>query len=421
MTPSDEQLAAEPWSLAPTDLADVPGLVGDLVRYITETARYPDRLMALAAALSIVGKLLDRKVIGPTSSGTLLWMLILAFTGAGKEHLLNCISAALDAAEEGDKIGPSDFASVQATQEAVEEQSSFIAIMDEFGSFVARITSGSQSSDVQEITGTLCSLYGKEPGSKWKGPKKKGKEVATVWWPALSIFGASTPSQFYEAIKSKLIATGFLNRFLIVSIGKGGARAIPKRDWRDIPGALKNKLKAVSKGPAPSDLILEMGGTPVEWRRVGWGVGAEARFNEFDDKIRALPDGVERDVQIRVALNAIRVATIVAVGRGSASVELADLEWALSLASASATRLLEDLSKYSREQLLFGDLCDKILSVIRRAGGFVLRPALLTALKSNIRGMKDVDDAIAYLCQSQQIAVASPKGGVAGYQLMRVD
>jgi hypothetical protein len=69
MTPSDEQLAAEPWSLAPTDLADVPGLVGDLVRYITETARYPDRLMALAAALSIVGKLLDRKVIGRLAQG----------------------------------------------------------------------------------------------------------------------------------------------------------------------------------------------------------------------------------------------------------------------------------------------------------------------------------------------------------------
>src|SRR5262249_19895070 len=51
-------------------LTYVPGLVGELVEWNVRTARFPSRVMALASALAVVGKLLDRNAAGPTRSGT---------------------------------------------------------------------------------------------------------------------------------------------------------------------------------------------------------------------------------------------------------------------------------------------------------------------------------------------------------------
>jgi hypothetical protein len=403
----------EAWPRDPKDLAHVPGAVGEVILHILETARHPDRFMALAAALSAVGKILDRRIIGPTGAGTWLYVLTLAFTGSGKEHLLNCITKVLEEVASAEKIGPSDFASVQAIQEMMELEPSVLALMDEFGSFIARITHGSQSSNVQEITGMLSSFWGKQPGANWRGPKKKGKPIETVSSPALSIFAVSTPTQFYEAVKSKFIATGFLNRFLIISVGRGGARAEPSKDWRKLPDSLKAKLMAMSRLHASESI----GG--VFWRQVPWAVdGAAERFGAFHDSNWSMPDGRDRDVRIRTAEIAVRLATIMAVGRGSTKVERADLEWALALADQSAVRLIEDLEKYSREQLMFGDLCDKILEVLRRANGFALRSDLLVALRGNIAGLKEINEALDYLRESRQIVVAKMKDEAA-YSLVK--
>jgi hypothetical protein len=46
---------------------NVPGLIGDLIEWNVATARSPSRIMALAAGIAVVGKLLDRKVAVPTS------------------------------------------------------------------------------------------------------------------------------------------------------------------------------------------------------------------------------------------------------------------------------------------------------------------------------------------------------------------
>jgi hypothetical protein len=375
--------------------------------------------MALATALSVGGAIINRKVAGPTDGGTSLYVLLLAFTGAGKEHLLNCADALLGAADERGKLGPSDLASIQAIQELIVEQPSCLCVMDEFGSFLARISHGSQCSNVQEITGMLSSMWGKQPGSTYRSVKKKGKEVEEVYWPTLAILGASTPAQFYQAIKNRFIANGFLNRFVTFSVGKGGDRTDPKRNWNDVPDALKERLKAMAGPEIPFQLQMSFGMKP-QWRKIGWGEGARALFEEFEDRNRNRQDGTERDVWIRAADIALRLATIVAAGRFSTNVSKRDISWAIQVVSNSATKLIEDLQKYSREQLQFGDLCDKIIEFIRRAGAFAPREKVLNTLRGHIRGKKEADGALAYLSESRQIVVANTANGGVGYTLVSV-
>src|SRR5262249_38754549 len=150
------------------------GLLGHVVQYIYSTAQLPDRFMALAGALSACGKCLDRKVLGPTGNSTILYILLIAETGSGKQHIINCIRIILRAAGMEEAIVASGIASVQAIEEILEgrgekipPQPSPLVLIDEYGSFLSRISSKGQTGNVSEIPGHLQTLWGWSPEMEW--------------------------------------------------------------------------------------------------------------------------------------------------------------------------------------------------------------------------------------------------------------
>jgi hypothetical protein len=383
------------------DLTQVPGLVGDLVDWMERTAHAPNRLMALAASLSTVGKLCDQKVVGPTGSGTVLYVLTLASTGAGKEHQMERIKQALEAAGEGDKIGPADFASIQAIQELVVEQPSSLAIIDEFGNgFLYRITHGTQLANVQAIISQLSSLWGKEPNSTYYSPKKKGCPVVSVKGPALSIFAVATPGQVYDAIKLRMIADGFLNRFVIFNAGRGSEAWIANPAPKEVPFELKTRLMTLATEPTPKVRAID---GSIKFAQLTWGAGAEELFLAYNSRIRGIELEDKRDLWIRAPLNAVRIATIVVVGSGRTLVEVTDLEWAIRLVDQSMKKLEDDLKKNLREQMDFGDLCKHIINLLRGAGGVIKNAELRKKLQNHVRGGAAIDDALGHLQKSNQI------------------
>jgi len=88
-------------------------------------------MLALGAALTIVGTLIGRRVTGPTRSGTHLYVVALAGTGAGKQHAIDCIKSALIAARAKSNIGPGDFTSSRAVVKLVKRQPLSLCAMDE--------------------------------------------------------------------------------------------------------------------------------------------------------------------------------------------------------------------------------------------------------------------------------------------------
>jgi hypothetical protein len=55
---------------------------------MVDTSPLPDRLLSTAGALAALAKGLDLKVVGPTGNSVMLWNLIVAETGAGKQPVL---------------------------------------------------------------------------------------------------------------------------------------------------------------------------------------------------------------------------------------------------------------------------------------------------------------------------------------------
>jgi hypothetical protein len=80
-----------------------------------------------------------------------------------------------------------------------------------------------------------------------------------------------------------------------------------------------------------------------------------------------MPSVEDRELWIRAPDNAVRLATIVAVFRGSARVEVEDLEWAIELVSVSMRHLGRGLRDHALEDLDRADLVERIRSQFHSA------------------------------------------------------
>ena len=176
----------------------------------------------------------------------------MAETGAGKQQALQSIRMVLKAMGLGNVIAAGALASVQAIEEIVEQMPSALVVIDEVGAWLNRISAGGQVGNVAEIPGTLQSLWAWSPEDEWIGTKRKGKDMVTVFGPALAIFGDSTEAKLIKGLTKEEIANGFLNRWLLFDIGRGAAKRVePKYEWTKFPTALEKLLKQVVGKPAP--------------------------------------------------------------------------------------------------------------------------------------------------------------------------
>src|SRR5262249_34993862 len=136
-------------------------------------------------ALTALGKSLDRKIVGPEGNSTILYNLILAVTGAGKQHILDCVRLILEAMCLDGDIVAGGIASVQAVEEVLQGTNkaddeangipSPLVIIDEYGSFLSRITTKGQSGNVAEIPSVLQTLWGWQPRAVWKATIKASR------------------------------------------------------------------------------------------------------------------------------------------------------------------------------------------------------------------------------------------------------
>jgi hypothetical protein len=415
--PEAKKIPAVPaWPEAPlppfgaTDLERLTyprGLLGHAVQYIYDTARYPDRWLALAGALCALGKGIDRKVLGPSDNSIILYLLILAESGAGKQHILNCIRMLLRAMGEEAAYAAGGIASVQSIEQTVEALPSALVVIDEYGSFLTRISSKGQTGNVSEIPSTLQTLWGWPPQLEWQGSMKVGKEVVPVYGPAFAIFGSGTERAFFLALKRKEVASGFVNRHLLFNVGRGGKRADRKYHWRNCPGWLAAALKEV----APTLNLIDTRERKIgdylvrvhDHRQIGWGPGAEDFFEGFEDEIRDMPSLEDRDLAIRAPEIALRLATIVAAYRGSGVVEIEDLKWSIALGRQSTTQLQRGVKKHMLDEMEQADLADFIRDLFRRAGR-VTHGEIRKACERKTKDLRQIDLVIQHLVTTNEIA-----------------
>jgi hypothetical protein len=104
-----------------------------------------------------------------------------------------------------------------------------------------------------------------------------------------------------------------------------------------------------------------------------WGPGAKAVWDELDS-LASEPDQMKRIMFARVSEMTVRLASIVAFGRGSRAVDEPDMLWARAIAMQSAQDMYEAVLKHMEDPKSHNAMCQEILEMFAKSpDGFISR------------------------------------------------
>jgi hypothetical protein len=305
-------------------------------------------------------------------------------TGAGKDHPLKVGKNLLRALGFADSIGPDEFVSSGGLLRRLKRNSLLACFIDELGDELAKIKSQAGNTAVGNLFGLFKKLYNafEIPNTAEYAQGGEGKDSEALTWPAFSILGAGTPAAVFGVIDARDVESGVANRFVVLpyeGVEQQREQLLP--DGADIPPAeLIAALKRLPRQRATTAAeflngvaqkredgkIVVTGLEPKLAPRMGWGPGAAEAYLAFSHRNEDFEKTDRRLYYLarRGAENAIRLATIVAVGRGSSVVDLEDIRWGIALADRSITTSLGGIEKYMQEYLAFPQLCERVFNKI---------------------------------------------------------
>jgi hypothetical protein len=406
-------------------LTVVPGVVGQLVDWITATARRPNRVLALGAAVTIVGTLIGRRAATPTRSGTHLYVATLAPTGSGKQHALNCLMRAMAAAKAEHHIGPSEFISMPAVINFLMSKPLAVCPQDEFGAFLKRVNGRRASGFEASISKILRSIWGISfeamPTPEWAGRKSE-----VIKSPAISIYGLSTHTEFYEGLQGSDLSNGFLNRFLVMSTQVRATDVTPEIEPGPLPDALVSALGALYNWTGSqlgtsrlNDVNLDPKPDILPWANSP----AQATYM---DLIHQIQEDIDRAPELehflaRTAEIALRLATIRAAGRWGreATIDLSDVEWGRDVADICGRALAAEARSYMAETER-QSWSNKVLRIIMKRGTVKTRE-IQQSLRNAIK-QAEIKDILAGLIEAGSVEELRNGAGlvnkVTGYRFM---
>jgi hypothetical protein len=383
----------------------VSGVVGDIVDWIVATARRPNRVLALGAAVTVVGTLIGRPVAGPTRSATHLYVVPVGPTGAGKQHLVDAATALMRAAGAKSHIGPGEFISMPAVVNFILRKPLALCLQDEYGAFLRRITSKKASGFENTVSKILRTLWATS-FSAMATPEWADREMKIIQSPPVSILGLSTSDEFHGALQGDSVANGFLNRFLVLNSNLRSSDVEPRLEPGAVPDGLSAALRALYLWPGPHTLLQidnpEIAFTPqvMPWANEE----AAACYRDFERMHDAHMDD-EPDLRpylARAGEIAVRLATIRAAGRCglAARVDSSDMEWGAGIAWTAGQALAMAAVEFvpQSERGVYGD---KILGLIRRRGTMKVRDIQMF-IRGSLRSA-EIKDLLAQLVEAGAI------------------
>lgn len=373
-----------------------PGLVGDIARWIVATSRRPQPELAIGAALAIVGTAAGRHIQGPTRAGTSLYILALAPTGKGKETPLKACIRVLAASGMSQHIGPDQWMSMSALVQMVVRKPLALCAQDEFGSFMQRVFNKKGSTHERAIPQILRALWGVNFGP-WTTPQWANGTEHLVDGPCLTIYGTSTHEQFYSAMAGAAVADGTLNRFLIIEGRKMPGYQQPETDPNEVPEPIIDGIKAIynRSGPlsaAQRNQIDYNPATAGTLTTMPWCAdGAEAAFEAFRAEMDGEADAkpLTADFIVRAPEMAVRIATIVAIGRGNDSVRRDDIAFGIDIVRSSMAHMIAGAEEYMTENEHEANV-KRVLRIIRISGRITHSDLLRQVRSIRSRDLKDI-------------------------------
>jgi hypothetical protein len=364
-------------STLPEYILSIPGVLQHVVEYYNRTATKKQPQFAVQTAIALGSVILGRKYFTNEQNGTNIYLLSVAKSSAGKEHIKTVIETILNESGCDKLIGPGGYTSSGAVMHWLMKKPNHITIMDELGRDLEAVGKASNSNAMDMIT-ALMKLYSKQMsiysgiGYSDRNNKRRADEDDTeiVKHPAITICGMTTPSTLYGAMTSSYITNGFLPR-LIVCEAIYGRQPSKRRDsitW-SIPSELiqwcrfhQNQQEGnIPIGPEfpPNPIII-----PISDAAYDLYADYELEYMKLQDANESM--GIDA-MWGRCRENAMRLGLIAALSCNSMSVEAGHAEWAISYIRYYSEQTIKSI-KSSISDSPFEAVVKSAYEIIQRAG-----------------------------------------------------
>ncbi len=199
----------------PEALLAVPGFVGEVMAHTLATAFRPQPVLALGAALALLGTLTGRKIRDEINSRTNVYCLGVCPSGGGKERTRQVNKEILFLAGAAELAGPEGLASHAGLISAVEQQPAILFQLDEIGRLLRTLAEPSRAPHLYHIITNLMKLF-TSAGSVYIGDAYADpKRNKVIHQPHACVWGTTVPFSLYEGLTAENVTDGFLSRVMI--------------------------------------------------------------------------------------------------------------------------------------------------------------------------------------------------------------
>jgi hypothetical protein len=410
----------------PKHLLTVPGVLGDVVEYSAKTAIKRQPQFDVQTALAIGSVAMGRRFITDNRNMTGLFFLNIGKTGSGKEHANTVLEEVLEAADAIHLRGPNGYTSAPGVISSLKDKPTHIAVIDEFGSMLSSAGARGNQHKKDALT-MMMEAFGRQTKTlrnvgyatlQMTEGQKKALDVE-IKCPSITVIGMTTPETFYEAIGGKDVASGFLNRFLIVESHR--PRELSRTPAMiDPPQSVVDWVKASSKatggggGMLQQDNGHEMPPMPV---LIPFSKAARELLRDYERRLNEWQDDlppVQGDMLNRTREIAMRLSLIVAHSLGDKEITEAAAQWAIDYVDYYARQTLQTMSNNLAE----GDtdaLRKKVGECIMKAGptGMTMRELIDSVPKLGNLKKYERDGLLEMVCVDYPIErmTSKPEGG----------
>ena len=350
-----------PLAAIPDHLLSVPGILQDVVNYYETTAIMAQPQFAVQTAIALGSVAMGRRWTTSQRNFTSLFMLNIGETGCGKEHAKTVIEAMLDGAGIGNLIGPSGYTSASGVFSALLARPTHVAVIDELGRALKSAANRNMQHKADSLT-AIMEAFGRQDGAlrpqgyATLGLTREQQESfeKVVRRPSLTLLGMSTPDEFYGAISGGDIASGLLNRFLIVKT-EIDEQMSQERRVVEISDRLKDWLREVSsahggEGNLAGTDTADLPPSPVV---VAFTRGALDMLRTYEAELlvakRSTRESGLDAMHNRSREIAMRISLIVARSMGQAEIGPEPMQWAIDYVRFYSNRTIAMFGEHISE------------------------------------------------------------------------
>jgi len=331
----------------PEQLLTVPGVLGEIANWTYATAYRPQRVLAVATALSLGATAMARRY-RLNGLRTNLYLLSIAPTGAGKEQGRSVLKGLLTAAGLRGRIGGEEIASGTALVTRASLNPDVVFALDEFGLFMQAISNPRAGKHTTDLMSALMKFYSNADsiytGIEYADQKLRPRQ--DIEFPCVNLYATTTGDTLWPALNHSHVASGFLNRILVMEVDTPNQKHSRTRlPLDEIPAEFAEWIRGVA-GRKPEMDEPNLRGTPGKPFEMSFDEGAGDLMEEFvnscEERMHGLR-GTQLDaLWVRTHEHAMKISMIVAASLDPSSLVVSKpaVEWACAFAEFWTNHLI---------------------------------------------------------------------------------